>query len=182
LGDAFLAQEPDVNWTRCSACAVEARDFGYPVERTIIVTAGLIESAPAKPAVIYVPYTSRSSIRGRGRVRVSRESRFSFGIGIGPESALGVGGKRIGGNPPASSCITPVARTWGNRGAYHSPLQNPHRRPGPPPPRSRTAFEERTEVSDRDARVKRLRSGTATQAGRRPSTGKQPQEERRDRR
>jgi len=149
LGDAFLAQGPDV-MDAVQRMRREARDFGYLRSGgQIVVSNGpYIEIAPVNPAVIYVPYYDPAIVfvRPRPGFVVARGITFSFGIGIGPAfRPWGWGGNRILWN--SRTVFVNNAewhRNWVNRSTYIHPYTI--RRVGPPPPR----VQDRHELRQRD--------------------------------
>jgi hypothetical protein len=139
LGDAFLAQEPDV-MDAVQRMRREARDFGYlRTNGQIIVSGGpYIEIAPVNPAVLYVPYYDPQVVFARPRpgFAVSRGITFSFGISIGPVfRPWGWDGNRIvWGSRAVFVNNAEWRRGWNNRGTYVHPYTI--RRAGPPAPRA----------------------------------------------
>ena len=151
LGDAFLAQGPDV-MDSVQRMRRQARDFGYLRSGgQIVVSNGpYIEIAPINPAVIYVPYYDPAIVfvRPRPGFVVARGITFSFGIGIGPAfRPWGWGGNRIvWGSRAVFVNNVEWHRNWVNRTTYVHPYTI--RRAGPPPVR----VEDRHELRQRDDR------------------------------
>jgi hypothetical protein len=150
LGDAFLAQGPDV-MDAVQRERRQARDFGYLRSNgQLVVSNGpYIEIAPVNPAVIYVPYYDPLVVFARPRPGfvVSRGITFSFGIGIGPAfRPWGWGGNRIvWGSHAVFVNNAEWHRNWVNRGSYVHPYTI--RRAGPAP-----RVEEHHEVRERSER------------------------------
>ena len=94
LGDAFLAQGPDV-MDAVQRERRQARDFGYLRSNgQIVVSNGpYIEIAPVNPAVIYVPYYDPLVVFARPRPGfvVARGITFSFGSELDPRFGPGAG-------------------------------------------------------------------------------------------
>jgi hypothetical protein len=126
LGDAFLAQEPDV-MDAVQRLRQEAQRFGYLRSNGQVVVSGgpYITIAPVNPSVIYVPYYDPTVVfvAPRPGFAVRGAIRFNFGVTIGLAfRPWGWGYNRFDwGNRAVIINNSPWLRTWSNRQTYVHP-------------------------------------------------------------
>jgi hypothetical protein len=123
LGNAFLAQQPDV-MDAVQRARRRAYDYGYLRSNPQVIVRGgpYIEIVPANPNFIYVPYYDPAIVffAPRPGFFVGGAIVFRFGVGIGPAfRPWGWGVNRFVWNSHSVYINDrPWGRTWVNRGTY----------------------------------------------------------------
>lgn len=126
LGNAFLAQEPDV-MAAVQRMRYQAREFGYlRTGRQIIVNGGpYITIVPARPDFVVVPYYDPAVVfvAPRPGFFIGAGISFRFGVAVGPVfRPWGWGYNRIGWeNRTVFINNARWGRTWVNRTTYVHP-------------------------------------------------------------
>lgn len=128
LGDAFLAQQPDV-MDAVQRMRHRAWDYGYlRTNPQVVVRNGpFIEIVPVNPGFVYVPYYDPGIVfvAPRPGFVVGGAIRFGFGVTIGAAfRPWGWGANRFGWNDHVVIVNNaPWRRTWVNRPAYVHPYE-----------------------------------------------------------
>lgn len=127
LGDAFLAQQPDV-MDAVQEERHKAMNFGYlrTNPQVIVGTGPYITIAPVNPGFIVVPYYNPAVVfvRPGPGIRAGAAISFGFGVGIGAVWApWGWGTSRFDwGGHALIIANAPWRRTWTNRATYVHPF------------------------------------------------------------
>jgi hypothetical protein len=160
LGDAVLAQQPDV-MDAVQRMRRSAADYGYLRSNpSIIVGMGpYITIMPVNPGYMVVPYYNPAIVFAAPRVgfAVGAGIRFGFGVALGLAfRPWGWGLTRFnwGGHAVIVNNV-PWRRTWTNRTAYVHPYSVRRYAPSAPRPPERHELERRSPREREDARAGR---------------------------